>query len=654
MASFSTLRDDFNDNSIDLTIWQSIPDGVTESGGQLNIDSPTGTSRLFKTSAVYDFTDGEVQIEITAISIPTSRSLTVSPLNLSNNGFIIRNGNIYGQYLEPSVGWQYTVQQIFNSTTHRHLRMIHSSASNTIVFEYSSDSVTWSTLGTVNTSGSMNWDFRTYIFNSSGSLATMSIDNLNNQPRYITSASYTESSSSVISETTYHIFGTSSTNSTSEVYTGLVLQSQEIELSYLIKIYDSSSSYIGILTDALNELEYYQRINDSGSSVQYKLGRSARNYVETRENLQAEDGTTLETENNRPLEAVYNQFKTVGEGTDVDLNLRYDIYVYKGSVEAIETEDGELLETEDGRPIEATLGSPDGKRIFSGWVSKYRAHYGREEYVVVDLLHHSTELDNYVVNDGTNTTFSLNSYDPSNMLKYILDQYALDGGTLTYTENTVELTGSVASYDFKMMTVKEAIDKILELSPSDWYWYIDQGTNEVHFHEKADTPAHTFVFGYHIQEIDVERHLEDLVNEVRFVGGGDPQLYKLYEDATSKTTWRRGLEILTDSRVTTATSAQILSEALIERYKDPVYSTEVTILEKRYRTETIKLGDTVSFGNFGNFIDNLNLMVVGISYSKNSVTLQLGTILPKVNKRLEEVKRNLRREESQNVTDAPV
>lgn len=666
MPLISTIKDNFNDNSIDTGLLDADSD-VTEQNQQLWLPRDTTGGAYTQVKSVdedLDLEDNEVAlelVEITDFSIVTT--FIVYPLFVAQKGtnysvgFRVYAGNFECFYATPSM-------HVLNSVTyspadHRYLRLRYKTSDSKYYFDVSDDGLTWNTLVSSTSPPADPEKLTIYsrIYHTiTAPDVILKIDNLNTVGIFISASGITQSTSSGTASVDYSLSISSQTVTSSNAVARVYSQTTQIDKTYLVKIYESDGTYIGIWKDRTdpNDFAMYSEINNGGSGVKFRLGRSARNMIETREAIQTEAGDDLQTEDSRTLEAVYTQFKTVGEGTDADLNYNVDVYVYEGSVVAIETEDGEIIETEDGRPLEATLGSPDGRIIFSGWISKYRAVYGRKEYVDVWALHHSTELDNHVVNDGVYTTVTLNSMDPSTMLTTILDQYISEGGKLSYSASSIDLTGTVSSYTFRLMTIHEAINKILELSPSNWYWYIDQGTNEVHFHQTPTEATHTFVYGRDIQEIAVERHIEDLVNNVYFAGGGDPQLLKHYSDATSQTNWRLGTRILTDGRVTTEASAEILSESLIDRYKDPVFASEVGILDVRYRTEDITLGQTVTFANFGNYIDDLVLLIVSIKYSRVGVVLGLGTLLPQTNKRLEEVKRNLRLQETNNVTDAPV
>lgn len=133
----------------------------------------------------------------------------------------------------------------------------------------------------------------------------------------------------------------------------------------------------------------------------------------------------------------------------------------------------------------------------------------------------------------------------------------------------------------------------------------------------------------------------------------DVNIFKKYTDATSLSDYRRGLQRLNDSRVKLESSADILAQSAIDRGKEPRYQSSVKISDRVYDIESIKLGELVTFRNFGNFIDTLEMQIVRIDYTPAAVTLQLDTLLPSVPKRLEDVKRNLNQSDMVNNPDTP-
>ncbi len=129
-------------------------------------------------------------------------------------------------------------------------------------------------------------------------------------------------------------------------------------------------------------------------------------------------------------------------------------------------------------------------------------------------------------------------------------------------------------------------------------------------------------------------------------------LFKRYTSTPAAKT-RRTLHRLNDSRVTLATTAELLSQSEIDRNNQIVYRSTISVLDKTYDIETIKLGQMIGFRNFGNYIDLLKLQVVGLRYTHDSVELQLGSLLPKITRRVQDIKRNLEAEQTQSVPVAP-
>lgn len=225
----------------------------------------------------------------------------------------------------------------------------------------------------------------------------------------------------------------------------------------------------------------------------------------------------------------------------------------------------------------------------------------------------------------------------------------------TYTKRTsdsIATTGTQVSYTFRNNTYKEVLDKVLELMPSDWYYRVGLGDNTVYFRERSNTPQHLFYLGKHIKSLDLKGSIMDVTNHVLFTGGGDPALYIEEKQAPAART-RRGLEIISDSRVTLDTSARIIAQGKIDAGNKMQNRSTIEILAKQYNIEEIQVGHVVGFRNFGNDIDGLELIVAGLSYSPDVVQLALERKPPTVNKRLQDVVRNLNVQENNNTPAAP-
>lgn len=233
----------------------------------------------------------------------------------------------------------------------------------------------------------------------------------------------------------------------------------------------------------------------------------------------------------------------------------------------------------------------------------------------------------YYTAGATDVPFS--STDPATIAETIVDNFNAQGGDIT--TGTIDLTGTTVTYSFKINTVLEGIKKCLELSPANFYWYIDPATSIFHFRQISTTAHHVMVLGRHIENLEIELNIERVKNVVYFSGGdtgsGD-NLFTSDSDATSLANIRQGLAKISDNRVTVSATAAAIMQNFLDNNADELYITSITITADRYDITTMDIGEIVGFGGFGNFIDLLLLQIVSINRKPNSVTLNLG-VLPR-------------------------
>lgn len=429
---------------------------------------------------------------------------------------------------------------------------------------------------------------------------------------------------------------------------------------YEYRVFDHDGNFIAIWQNVSNEFAYDQTINQTAGEVTVDIARSPENRTVVFDPLKDSDGNNILDDASQPIYAQTETANAIGPGTDVEENYNVDIYAFYGGYEALLDEFSDIITDSNNDPILVQYGAPNGKRVYSGYIAKARLRFGSNMGVSVTLVPHATEMNHFVFKDGTDTTVEYNTDDPVQMARDAIDLYNTEGGVVTYTNASMPLSGEVSSYDFKLQTTKEVMDKVIELLPVGYYHYPHPGENIQYLLPKSEEPDHIFYYEMHLSDIEVEKSITQLINEVYFVGGvpdgspdGTPNLFKHYEDATSQANIRRGLERLSDSRVTLDTSAQALSQSKINQYKDPRYTTTITISDAAYDIESINLGEMVGFRNFGTFIDELVLQIVSIHRRKHEVTLDLDMIVQGEAKRLEEIKRNILSESVRNLDNAP-
>ena len=429
--------------------------------------------------------------------------------------------------------------------------------------------------------------------------------------------------------------------------------------TYLYKVYDEDGSFIEVWKDVIDEPNFTHEINSIGSNMTVELARNSDSLGTTTAPLTTEDSQNITTEGDENILVTTESRNQIGDGSSVNYNNRVDIMAYYGEVAPLLTEDSEIITTEDEEDLLAEIGSPSGRRIFTGFISDINSRYGNTETTVVQLTSYGYDLDQYpITNDSDETTVAYSSEDPSDIALDAMDRFVAASSGESYntytlaTSASISITGTTVSYTFRVNSYKDVLDKVLELMPSNWYYYVGLGDNTVYFRERAVNPKHLFYLGKHIKAEDVRGSILDVKNHVLFTGGGDPALFR-ERKVTPAARTRRGLEIRSDSRVTLDDSADIISEGITDQSNKVQYRTTVEVLSKQYDIESITVGDLVGFRNFGNYVDDLKLQVIGLSYQPDLVQLQLETKPPTINKRLEDVVRNLKVTENQNAPDQP-
>jgi len=242
---------------------------------------------------------------------------------------------------------------------------------------------------------------------------------------------------------------------------------------------------------------------------------------------------------------------------------------------------------------------------------------------------------------GADTTVPFLSKDPSQILRSIVDFAQSRGAAINYTSDSIEVTETLVSYTFQTNTIKEAIEKVLELCPANWYYYYDFGTDTIYLKERSTTPDRWLRKGQSVVSGKIVKTIEKVVNDVLFSGGGNPALFKRTREIPQTGT-RRGLAKKSDNRVTSSSTAVILSQSDIDQFRDALYAGDITITEDgTFYLEDVAVGEMVGFIGFGTLVDGIVVQSVSKEYSPDKMPLSLTYNVPRVNKRVEDIKRNL-------------
>lgn len=220
------------------------------------------------------------------------------------------------------------------------------------------------------------------------------------------------------------------------------------------------------------------------------------------------------------------------------------------------------------RTVVSDVPGGEAMQIYDGYITTYEPLLSEdgEQRILVRVTSTTKTLSDQLFKDGLATSKTYASLDPSNIMKNVLDKY---GGVIHYTGGTIDLTGTTVSYAFSYLTYREAVDIILGLCPSFWYWYID-AQNIFYLKEPQwDTPDHTLFIGKEVIAINASKSIEELYNVVYFKGGGSPQLYKKDSRSSSIAEYGTREYKMQDERVTVAGTATTMMTKFLDEHDHP-------------------------------------------------------------------------------------
>jgi len=172
-----------------------------------------------------------------------------------------------------------------------------------------------------------------------------------------------------------------------------------------------------------------------------------------------------------------------------------------------------------------------GVQVYSGRLTRYTPTIsGKKEYVELTFLPNMMELANYALEDADgNTKFTRSTEDPADMLKYVLDRFTAEGGTVDYDGISITATGNTETYEFSSQSYLEAVEAIVGMCPTRWYSYIDSD-DVVHLKPKGVAADHKFKLGQTVEDFKAIKNIEDVINVIYFTGGS-----QVLDDQTNTT-----------------------------------------------------------------------------------------------------------------------
>lgn len=307
--------------------------------------------------------------------------------------------------------------------------------------------------------------------------------------------------------------------------------------------------------------------------------------------------------------------------------------------------------------------SPEQK-IYSGFIEE-RDRWAESANQGIDIICKGflSLYDELSYKSAAQVVLKKNSLDPSAMLKDVVDrvraEYADDplAMKLNYSASSVDNTGTTASYSFNASMALEALMKIKELAPSNWYFYAG-ADNIIKFKQKPASAAHQFTLGRDIQKIRNNESIRGVKNQLLFWNGRasvDAQaISKLYSNAASKDAYGYRFHKETDGRVTDVATANNWGTTYINSNKDMRIKITLIIIDnnidpiKGYDIESIEPGDSCKIlnipesvaGSFGS-----NLMITTIDYYPSYAVLEIETSKDSLEREFAKLKRDLEKQQ---------
>lgn len=321
----------------------------------------------------------------------------------------------------------------------------------------------------------------------------------------------------------------------------------------------------------------------------------------------------------------------------------------------------------------------DNTSPYSGGIGRYQA----SDVAAFADLGGDLFILTYSSTGSTSSTYS--SSDPSTILKSIIDNYNTQGGMITYTASSIDLTNTSVNYTFNANTVLEGINKCLDLAPPGWYWYIDQVNNILHFHHQSSSAQQTFTLGKNIRNLAVEKRAQDIVNIVYFIGGptGGVNLYKKSTLQSSVNLYGRHAIRWNDNNVTDSATAGIISNSILTERSQVELRIDIDIIDDGGNTssglgfdiESVTLGESVGFRSLGvgtgatlwdvakwdvakwdfdiTDLTSVVVQVTKIDYRPDILHLSLSSVPPDITKRVEYIYRGLQQVNALNNPSIP-
>lgn len=297
--------------------------------------------------------------------------------------------------------------------------------------------------------------------------------------------------------------------------------------------------------------------------------------------------------------------------------------------------------------------------LFTQSTAPYSGGQAYRRTALSTITPQTSDLHFALYSQSSDTDYVFTNTDPTVMTRTAIEQYNSLGGLIVKEDGvTDQLTGLSLDYTFKVASILEVIEKSLELAPYDWYYYVDPGDKTFNFKQTSTTADYTIVLGKHVESIEIESTVENVINVVYFSGGdigGGVNLYSKYQNIDSINVQdRQRMTRVSDNRVIVQATADAMADSILGQHPSEEYTVSLTLSDDKIDITLFKQGQIVGFNGFGNHLDNLLLQIVNISRYEYSVVLTLGVLPYRQSTKVQDIERQLDKQETIDNPVAPV
>jgi hypothetical protein len=206
--------------------------------------------------------------------------------------------------------------------------------------------------------------------------------------------------------------------------------------------------------------------------------------------------------------------------------------------------------------------------------------------------------------------------DPAKMLRDIIDLARQQNPRcpLYYTDSSIQNTDQQMRYTFRNRQLRGCFDKVRELCPSGWHYYIAPD-GCVFLRDSATAPTHKLRVGVEVLKFSAERSIRNLKNYIIVKGRQDEDLSEngtfgsirevAFDQESINKYGKRVLQI-NDAQIITPQDAELIAAGRLEEHNHEEQQVACTVMDEKiilrahnslrgYNVESFRPGDNVVF-----------------------------------------------------------